>query len=133
MRTFLRCLVSLLVVMVMGLGEAAEVRVTLFDDAGGTTAKGLKGIGVEYKLAAPGDYSSRKVSLFDSQVVVWGMDVDQNALNLAPERVQAFLRTGGVLVCMRMNQEPQWLADPRTGLSGLKMDKAYALGEVLKP
>ncbi|MEN6546924.1 MAG: hypothetical protein ABFE07_12880, partial [Armatimonadia bacterium] len=133
MRTFLRCLVSLLVVMVMGLGEAAEVRVTLFDDAGGTTAKGLKGLGVEYKLAAPGDYSSRKVSLFDSQVVVWGMDVDQNALNLAPERVQAFLRTGGVLVCMRMNQEPQWLADPNTGLSGLKMDKAYALGEVLKP
>ena len=128
MRSFYRCLAILLPgVVLMSLAHSDPVRVLVFDSEGGMTARALKALQVPHTLAAPSTYASRQVSLFDCQLAVWGMDVDQGPLNAAPERMQAFLRSGGVLLCMRMQQPPQWLERAPT------MDKAYHLGELLQP
>ncbi|MEN6345675.1 MAG: hypothetical protein ABFE16_10215 [Armatimonadia bacterium] len=102
-------------------------RLLLIDGASGMTRQALQALGVPHTLASPGDYSSRAVSLFDYELVVWGMDNDQAVLSRSSERVQAFVRSGGVFVGLRCGSDMSWLPSP------VKLDKAYQLGEVLRP
>ncbi|MCE5239746.1 hypothetical protein LLH23_14865 [bacterium] len=108
-------------------GVGAAPRLLLLDGEGGMTARALQALNVPCTVGAPGDYASGKLSPFDFQIVVAGMDVDRASLGASPERLLAFVRTGGVFLGMRASQEDTWLPTP------VKMDKAYELGEIIKP
>ncbi|MHB8997321.1 MAG: RIFT barrel domain-containing protein [Armatimonadota bacterium] len=122
-----KLLIPLLIPLLVTAHASAAPRLLLFDGAEGTTARALKALEVPYTVAAPADYASPRVSLFDHQIVVWGMDNDQAKLASDPQPLLQFVRAGGVFLSMRMQQDCSWTPVP------LKMDKAYALGEIVKP
>ena len=124
MRTYR--LLALATMIFLG-GEAyAGPRAIVFDTPGGVTSKALQTLGVGCQVTPPADYGGARLSLFDYQVAIWGMDNDQTALNADPQPLLAFVRAGGIFLVMRTQQDCAWVPSP------VKLDKAYALGEILK-
>ncbi len=115
---------ALLVASVYAQEEAP--RVLLFGQ-GGFTAQALDALGVRYDTATWADYAASRVNIFNYEVGISGMDVDRRRLADDPERLLAFVESGGVFVGMRYNHEDLWLPSP------VKRDKAYEFGEVLAP
>ncbi|HEX2988711.1 MAG TPA: hypothetical protein VHS06_11145, partial [Chloroflexota bacterium] len=126
MKSYRSCL--LLAASLLAAGAAcAAPRLLLFDSADGITERALQALQVPHTLASPDQYGSARVCLFDYRVAIWGMDADQSPLNADPGPAQSFVRIGGVFLAMRSQGDIAWAPRP------LKQDKAYAVGQILKP
>ncbi len=89
------------------------------------TARGLRALGVPYERTAPGDF--RRVSPFDYDLLVLGMDEARAPLAAAAAPLAAFVRAGGVVLGFRATGDETWLPVP------VRHGKAYHLGAVEQP
>lgn len=122
----LRILPLILGGLAVAAAAAAAPRIVLFDAAEGMTARALQAVGAAATVVPPADYGTSRLCLFDYQVAIIGMDVEQAALNADPAPLQEFVRSGGVVLAMRSQQEIGWSPVP------LKLDKAYELGALAR-
>ena len=106
--------------------EEAASRVLLFA-RGGFTTQALEALAVGYDTTNWSEYAKGRVNIFKYDVVISGFDVDRRPLDDDPERLLAFVETGGVFLGLRRNAEDLWLPSP------VKRDKAYEFGEILQP
>jgi len=104
---------------------AAPQKVLLLAGKSSFTQQGLEALGVEHDLLAPEKFGT--VSPFDYDLIIWGMDMSRGALVGRAKQIDAFVRTGGVLLMFRQNSADSWLPVP------VQRDKAYAFGEILAP
>ncbi len=104
---------------------SAGPKALLVAPEGNYVARALTALGTPHERIDPRQY--RTVSPFDHDVIVWGFDQTRAPLRAEPEVIDAFVRSGGVLLAFRANEEDPWLPAP------LARDKAYAFGKILEP
>jgi len=89
------------------------------------TARGLTAFGVDHRRLSPREF--REFSTLDADVLIWGLDESQQALAERRDELATFLRAGGVFLGFRCGEEQAWLP------AAAGRDKAYELGEILRP
>ena len=106
---------------------AEESAILLVGDRSNHVASGLQALELPFRDVSVGDLIEGDICLFDYRVLVCGMDVRRDGLVSMTDAIQAFVQTGGVILCFRSSDSEPWLPAP------LKKDRAYTLGKVLAP
>jgi hypothetical protein len=104
---------------------AAQPKALLVAPEDNYVAQALEALGTPHERIDPGRYGA--VSPFDYDVIVWGFDQSRAPLRTEPEIIDTFVRSGGVLLGFRANEEDPWLPSP------VARDKAYTFGRILAP
>ncbi len=108
--------------------RAAESPAILFlGDADNHVAAGLRALEVPFQAVSARELIRGDVCLFDYRVLIGGMDVRRDGLGSIGAAIEAFVKTGGVVLGFRSPDAEPWLPSP------LEKDRAYALGQVLAP
>ncbi|MEA3402510.1 MAG: hypothetical protein U9R79_14830, partial [Armatimonadota bacterium] len=93
---------------------------------GGYTQQAVEALGVEHETASWAALSRGDVNPFGYHVLIAAMDSGRSGtLSANRKRMRAFVQSGGVFLGMRNNHVDTWLP------SGLSIDRAYHLGEIL--
>lgn len=96
------------------------------DGDGSFTAQGLKALDVPHKRLTHNAAAS--ASIFDYDLVIWGMDQTRNKLNRDQEGIASFLDLGGVFIGFRSKAASEtWPPSP------IGRDRGYNFGKVLVP
>ncbi len=121
-----RIVAGLLAVAGSCVWAAPEQKILFVGSTSNYVAKGLAALGIPHSVLTAREYTT--TSPFDYDVILWGMDETRSALSADPAQVAAFVESGGVLLCFRLNTSAEsWLP------VRLKRDKAYAFGKILEP
>ncbi|MBI2298728.1 MAG: hypothetical protein HYU66_07230 [Armatimonadetes bacterium] len=114
-----------LVAALLTLAAPAPQVLLVAGSADSFTARGLEALHLACRRAGAGELAT--LSLYDYDLIVWGMDEGRAPLEAQAAALAGWLRHGGVLLAMRSGDADGWLP------VAAEHDKAYQLGRLLQP